>query len=121
MPPDESAEESGRQPLSRLATQLQRIADSIERHQPDATVLADMAQAETSCGEAAGRQGAVEEDDTLAQLKMVLQTWQSVWARLGHQRDFRQAVVREALRWSKRLQAVTGQAPSADRSERSRG
>ncbi len=79
-----------------LAQSLLQVAEAIEQGRPEAAILEALRQARTARG-ANGRTPDAQHLDT------VLKTWQEVWPRMGGQRDFRMAVIREARSWAKRL------------------
>ena len=88
-----------------VAAHLAAIAVSIESHQPDGAVMDLLGQAPGLCERVAAMVRGAEVTQALAQIKTAAETWRSVWPRLGHQRDFRGAVAREARLWSQRLLA----------------
>ena len=85
------------QPSSGLAEEVAAIAEAIEGRRSEADVAGRIAQALTRCRQSAAGRREQEE------LQTVLDTWQQVWPRLNSQSEFRQAVAREARRWSERL------------------
>ena len=103
-----------REGLSRQAEQIaehfSRIAAGITTQQPNAELTELLKRTEALCAWATPDRGTGELHALLRNLQTALQTWQQVWPRLSGQREFRQAVGREAGLWSKRLTALAKQA-----------
>ena len=88
-----------------IAECLAAIAEQIERGRDDAALPALLAQARASCAASTGAPAGVK--PMLTQMQQALETWATVWPRLGSQREFRQAVVREARLWAKRFEQAS--------------
>ena len=95
--------------LSRIASGFAEIAAGVTRRVPDAQVTDAIETTRARCEWAATEPASVEAASLLPNLKTALETWQRVWPRLGRQREFRQAVAREAGLWSRHLEALTRQ------------
>ena len=87
----------------RLETQFQRIADAVEQRQSDRVVTEALKAAHALCAEAAAQAQGAAARTLFTNVQTALETWQTVWPRLGRQREFRQAVTREAGLWSRKL------------------
>ena len=87
--------------LAEVAARFAEIASSIEAGNTDASIMALMEEGERLCGHTVP--GPDEAKELLPRLVTMLQTWRTVWQRLGRQHDFRLAVVREARLWSARI------------------
>lgn len=92
--------------LQRLSSEFSAIAASIEARQAEAAVTDALATAQATAQAVARSRGPTEVTALAANLSTALQTWGSVWPRLGQRAEFRQAVLREATMWSKRLVAL---------------
>jgi len=86
-----------------LEAQFQRIAKAVEQRQPDLTVTEAIKAAQALCAEAALAERRPTTRILLTNVQTALETWQTVWPRLGAQKEFRQAVAREAHLWSRKL------------------
>lgn len=87
----------------RLEAQFQRIADAIEQRQSDRLVTETFETARTLCAEAVAHAPAGASRTLLTNVQTALETWHTVWPRLGAQKEFRQAVAREAALWARKL------------------
>lgn len=96
--------------LERIAEEFGRIAAAIEARQPDTVVADALNTTHALCAAAASGARSAEARELLTNVQTALETWRTVWPRLGAQREFRQAVAREADLWSRRLQALAQQA-----------
>ena len=95
--------------MTTIAEYFETIAQRIEEARADVGLTELFAQTRVLCENAAAVTPAAETQRLLSQGQQALKTWQEVWPRLGLQREFRLAVVREARLWAKRL----AEAPSA--------
>ena len=113
--------ESLQQQLAALATQFGDIAAAIECGPAESldfardSTLSGSRRAETALADAfaktrdACRAAAIRSSEAqplLRNLTTALEAWRTVWPRLGQQREFRQAVVREARMWQHRFQEL---------------
>jgi len=89
--------------LSRLAAAFGRIASSIEERQPEGAVGKALHTTQVLCTAAASGAPSTEIKALLTNVQRALETWRTVWPRLGGQREFRQAVAREANLWARKL------------------
>jgi hypothetical protein len=95
----------------RLEAQFRRIVDAIEQRQSDRLVTETFETTRALCAEAAAHASGAAARTLFANVHTALETWHTVWPRLGAQKEFRQAVAREAALWARKL----GQAqPSHD-------
>jgi len=85
--------------------QLTAIAVAVEERQPEAAVLKLLRETTMLCERLTAEATVPQLKTSLAQVQTAADTWQKVWPRLGSQREFRQAVAREARLWSQRLLA----------------
>ena len=88
--------------MTAIAEHFASIAGWIEQGRADAGLLELLAQARAVCAQSAAAAPA-QTQRQLGQLQQALETWQTVWPRLGSQQEFRLAVTREARLWAKRL------------------
>ena len=88
-----------------ITERLAAIADQIERSRDDAPLPGLLAQARASCTASTGASAGAK--PLLGQMQQALETWSAVWPRLGSQREFRQAVAREAHLWAKRFEEAS--------------
>jgi hypothetical protein len=102
-------EPSGQQ-VACIAAKFAAIATAVIQRRPDPELQDTLEQTQAFCGWAAAGAPSGELKALLPNLKTALETWRQVWPRLGAQREFRQAVAREADLWSRRLQALAKQA-----------
>ncbi len=91
--------------MSAIAEQFTAIAKWIDEGRGAEGVLPLLAQARVLCEQAATSAMAKAKPE-LVNLQQALETWQTVWPRLGSQQEFRLAVAREARLWAKRLAHV---------------
>ena len=97
--------------LEQFAHRFLALASGIQGERPEATVTEALGQAE-ALARKLSESGASTETRTLAaQLTTALQTWRTVWPRMGSQREFRSAVAREAVQWAKRLSPAAPKTP----------
>ena len=89
--------------MSTVAEHFAAIAEHIERGQADDGRPQLFAQTRTLCERAAAVTTSEETQRALSQVQQALETWTTVWPRLGSQSEFRLAVAREARLWAKRL------------------
>jgi len=94
----------------RVAESFAHLAAGLAGREPDADLLERFQRTESLCKRAVAENAPAELNSLLPKLQAALQTWQEVWPRLGTQREFRQAVAREADLWSRRLTALAKQA-----------
>jgi hypothetical protein len=90
----------------RLEAQFQRIAEAVEQQQAAHVVAEALTAAHASCVEAAAEEPHAEVRTLLTNVQTALETWQTVWPRLGAQKEFRQAVAREAHLWARKFGAL---------------
>jgi len=88
--------------LGHLASNLSRIAWLSDRPQEQQTLLQVLRESEYFA-EWTAAHWSFEVQEMLLQVQVRLAMWRRVWPRLGSQREFCQAVAREAQQWSKRL------------------
>ena len=88
--------------MTTVADHFAAIAERVERRQADDGVPQLFAQTRTLCERTAATSSA-EMQRALSQVQQALETWATVWPRLGAQPEFRLAVAREARLWSKRF------------------
>ncbi|MBI4342246.1 MAG: hypothetical protein HY599_02640 [Candidatus Omnitrophica bacterium] len=81
------------------------IASCVESDGSPAEVIARLRAAWSRCDQDAAALPDGDARRRLANVQQALETWQRVWPRLGTQRDFRAAVVREARLWAKTFAA----------------
>ena len=93
-------------PVMRLEAQFGRIADAIEGREPDTIVTEAFKTTRALCADAASHTRAGQLRVLFTNVQTALETWQTVWPRLGRQREFRQAVAREANLWARKLGAL---------------
>ena len=86
-----------------LETQFQRIADAIEQRVSDRLVTETLETAQALCAEATAHAPDAAARTLFTNVHTALETWQAVWPRLGAQKEFRQAVAREAGLWARKL------------------
>ena len=79
------------------------IADCVEADGSAEQVIARLRAAWSQCDRAASARSAGDAQHRLSNVQQALETWQRVWPRLGSQREFRAAVIREARLWAKTL------------------
>jgi len=91
------------EPLTRLEAQFGRIAAAIEARQSDRVVTEALQDTQAVCAEAASCARPSQVRTLLTNVQTALETWQSVWPRLSTQKEFRQAVAREAHLWARKL------------------
>ena len=94
------------QQLSRIASNFAEIASCVTKGAPAAKVTDVLEQTRALCERAVVGDDAADITSLLPNLRTALETWQQVWPRLGKQKEFRQAVAREADLWSRRLEAL---------------
>ena len=93
--------------FAEAAASLEGVAASITQRQPEPQLVEAMRHAQTLCESMAQHRGADENvRTTFANVARALETWRMVWPRLGRQSEFRQAVIREANLWGRRLKAM---------------
>lgn len=93
-------------PHDGLEAQFQRIADAVEQRQSDSLVIEALTTTHALCVTAAAHAQTAQARTVLTNVQTALETWRTVWPRLGAQKEFRQAVAREAALWSRKLQAL---------------
>ena len=98
--------DSPTQQLSRIAAGFARIVSCLTQPASPDEVTAVLAETQTLCERAADVPHEAEVRNLLPNLKTAVMTWRQVWPRLGEQREFRQAVLREAGLWARRLDAM---------------
>ncbi|GEM_PF-2396920 len=91
--------------LTHLASCFERVAASITGHRPEAELMVALDEIRTLCAGVMPN-GSHDAQDLLPRLKMAVETWQSVWGRLGAQQEFRLAVAREAQLWARWLRTM---------------
>lgn len=91
--------------MTRLAAEFGRLAASVERRQPGEDVVEIVRATQALCA-AASRSSPSGVRTLLTNVQTALETWATVWPRLGAQREFRQAVTREARLWEKKLRTL---------------
>lgn len=89
-----------------LDVQFKRIADAIEQRQSDSRVIEALTATHALCVTAAAHAQTAQTRTVLTNVQTALETWQTVWPRLSRQREFRQAVAREANLWARKLGAL---------------
>ena len=87
----------------RLEAQFQRIADAIEQRASDRLVTETLETARALCAETAAQTSDAAARTLFTNVRTALETWHTVWPRLGAQKEFRQAVAREAGLWARKL------------------
>lgn len=87
----------------KLEAQFQRIADAVEQQESDRVVTEALTAAHALCVTAAAHAPTAQARTVLTNVQTALETWQTVWPRLGAQQEFRQAVAREAHFWARKL------------------
>lgn len=90
-------------PTGGLDAQFKRIADAIEQRQPDSHVVEALTAAHALCVTAAAHAQTAQIRTVLTNVQTALDTWRTVWPRLGTRTEFRQAVAREAGLWARKL------------------
>ena len=98
-------EQPHRGDVTRLADAFGRLADSIEGRQPADAVVEIVCATQTLCA-TASRASSADLGVLLTNVQTALETWATVWPRLGSQPEFRQAVTREARLWEKKLRTL---------------
>ena len=98
--------------LERIAAQFARIAACVEERRDDAELADTLRETRALCEWAAQPPSASAE--LFTNLTTALETWRTVWPRLGRQPEFRQAVAREAGRWARHVAALA-KSPAASR------
>ena len=93
------------QRLAQIAEGFTSIASCVEHRKPDAALMKALEETRTLCAWVAPESSGTIRT-LLTNVQTALSTWQQVWPRMGSQREFRQAVAREANLWSRRLQAL---------------
>ena len=96
-------EQSLRDPLGQVVAGCSAIAACVEERRPEAVLRERFEETRARCEQAAAGERAEDAQRLLTNVKTALETWQRVWPRLGHDREFRLAVAREARLWAKRL------------------
>jgi len=96
--------------VRRLAEHLVAVAEGATARTSDEDIVTRLTQAERLCEQVAAEDASTALQALVSNVRTALQTWQAVWPRLGGQREFRQAVAREAGLWSRRLTALAKQA-----------
>ena len=79
------------------------VATQAEKHAAPQVIEKLLTQLYHDCEMAAAAAKSKEIREVFAQIQKAVETWKSVWPRLGSQQEFRSAVVREARAWSNRL------------------
>lgn len=97
--------------LQRLSSQFAAIAAAIDGHGTDAAVTEALHTTRTATRTMAQSRAPAGVTSLAANLSTALDAWESVWPRLGQRAEFRQAVIREATMWSKRLAALATEQP----------
>ena len=91
--------------MAHLADEFGRLAASIEGRQSADAIIEIVRATQAACATASrtlsGDVGAL-----LTNVQTALETWATVWPRLGSQPEFRQAVTREARLWANKLHAL---------------
>ena len=98
--------------LAQAAEACERIASTVGARGAEAQVLEILRHAESACA-ASGDGHDPQCRAALAQLATALETWRTVWPRLGKDPEFRAAVVRECGTWARRLHALAKAAASS--------
>lgn len=106
--PDPSRRDVNPPALGGVAERFAAVASSIEQQHSDEQVLRALSDAQTVCDQLAAAEASDTHRQLLQHVKIVFETWQQVWHRLGTQREFRLAVAREARLWTKRLGGSAG-------------
>ena len=93
------------QQLQRVASSFAAVAEAIESDRPPQQVQDLLSQARRMCAWASTPAAPANSQakTLLRNLTTAVETWDTVWSRMGARREFRQAVVREAGLWSKKL------------------
>ena len=92
--------------LVQLASQFGRIAAAIEARQPDRVLSDVLNTTQALCAAAAPGAPSAEAGTLLTNVQTALETWRTVWPRMGERVEFRQAVTREAALWAKKFQSL---------------
>ena len=90
--------------MTALVRSFAAAAAAVEAHRADAMILDALREAASACRRVVSDRPAGANPDELLNVQAALSTWQEVWPRLGGQREFRQAVAREARWWMKRFE-----------------
>lgn len=90
--------------LSEVAEAFAALAACIEEPGTEPAVIERVRLAESACERAVVRAGVTAAGRLLTNVQQALETWRTVWPRLGAQREFRAAVVREARLWARRFE-----------------
>ena len=99
----------GPEQLRRIASSFAQIASCVSQRASTAKLTAVLEETQQLCERGTAGPSSDEVKTLLPNLQTALETWQEVWPRLGQQGEFRQAVVREATLWSRRLEALSRQ------------
>lgn len=83
------------------------IAERIERGQDGESLFDLFKETQKRCAEKAAS-GSSEKQESFTQVQQALETWKTVWPKLGSQREFRLAVAREARLWARRFGGAHG-------------
>ena len=103
---DQFPPETPQRRLTQLATQFGRIATAIEARQPERVVADAMNTTQALCAAAAPGAPSAEASTLLTNVQAALETWRTVWPRMGARAEFRRAVTRETALWAKKFQAL---------------
>ena len=87
-----------------VAEAFAALASCVEARSTEAEVSQQIRLVRSVCERAAVHAPGTEAGRLLSNVQQALETWRTVWPRLGAQQEFRAAVVREARLWAKRFQ-----------------
>ena len=89
--------------VSEVRKRFAAVAACIEAGGSPAAVTSTLRAAWSQCDREAGQQPDGDAKRQLISVQQALETWQRVWPRMGSQREFGAAVIREARLWAKHL------------------
>lgn len=89
--------------MNSIPGQFLEIAEAVGKRSPPQTIEKLLSKLCQECESAARQFTTKEAQAAFIQVQQALETWKSVWPKLGSQPEFRSAVVREARAWSNRL------------------
>ncbi len=89
--------------LEPLAQQFSVVAACIQERRRDADVTDAIDRAASLAQELSRTVKADRAQALSSNLKTALETWRTVWPRMGKRQEFRLAVAREAALWARRL------------------
>ena len=89
--------------MSDVGKSFSAVAACIESGGSPASVASAIRAAWSQCDHQAAKQPEGDLKRRLISVQQALETWQRVWPRMGSQREFRAAVIRESRLWAKSL------------------